>query len=734
MPWGYRRGVSLSSGGTGRAPVARWRLAFRALAVTGALLVAQASAFAQAPPPPWRVDLVTPSTPPLGGATFSGGAFTIQGDGPLGTTAGTLDRMTFVHQFFTGDLEITARVAFLSSGTSTANTMAGVMIRDALPGNGRFAMTAVALNNQVRWARRVNVAAVVTNNSLTITAPPVPLWVRLRRIGATYYQYFSLDGRNWTLLLPPNPPTGTPPNILGANVLVGLCVTSTTAGVLATASIDNVTIRKLEPSPDPPIPVGTGTGVRGEYWNLPTPGPWPAPGFPDGPPNLSRVDPMIDFNFAAGSPGMGVNINGFVARWSGSFEPRFDGEYEFFTETDDGCRLWVDGELVLGSWITQALSWRSGRTKPLIRGWRYNIVMEYFENNTTTATARLRWASESQALEVVPRTQLYSAPAPIGGVPGPNAGSGNGSEFRNNPNADDSVNDSCVGSVAGSADRTTAVAWAALAALVLLWPRRGRPARSIRGGLLASIFVLWALPAAAPAQQPPPGNNGVLAEYWQNPTTSAAAPPRHLGWPGFPADPVPLPSSGQALFLFERVEPGINFTFGTGAPPPQGGITVRVDDFMIVFKGFIRAPQSGTYTLRPFLSDGCRLWFNERLIHNFWTNRTNPAFVGTVTVNMDRDASYPFRLEYYEDATNATIQLFWRLPGSTADVLIPPSAFFTVPPPPPASTSPGLGGGNPNGDDVLNDKCSSSIAAPAESAFWLLLALLGAGSLARRRR
>ncbi len=205
-------------------------------------------------------------------------------------------------------------------------------------------------------------------------------------------------------------------------------------------------------------------------------GPTPSPAFPAGPPNVTRTDPTIDFNWGTTTspvPGT-IALDGYVARWTGSFEPRFDGEYEFYTESDDGCRLWVDGQLIIGSWIDQGPTWRVGRTGNLQRGWRYSIVMEYYENGGG-AVARLSWASTCQPLGIIPQTQLFTFTTPIGGLPGPNAGSGTpgppGPDIRDNPNGDSSGNDKCIGGAAGAwADRSRwgwLCLWAALGLLSL---------------------------------------------------------------------------------------------------------------------------------------------------------------------------------------------------------------------------------------------------------------------------
>ena len=41
-------------------------------------------------------------------------------------------------------------------------------------------------------------------------------------------------------------------------------------------------------------------------------------------------------------------------RWSGELEPRFSETYTLSTISDDGVRLWLDGQLVLDDWTEHA--------------------------------------------------------------------------------------------------------------------------------------------------------------------------------------------------------------------------------------------------------------------------------------------------------------------------------------------------------------------------------------------
>jgi hypothetical protein len=179
-------------------------------------------------------------------AGFSGqtnGVYTVVGSGA--DIWGTSDEFNFVNQQITGDCDIRARVASLDNTHSAAK--AGVMIRESLNANSTHALVNVTPSAGVEFIRRTTTGggSTATGNS-GITAPH---WVRLVRSGNTFTAYRSADGSTWTTI-------GSDTIAMGATVYVGLAVTSHNDGVLATATIDNVSVTAL-PSPWQSADIGT---------------------------------------------------------------------------------------------------------------------------------------------------------------------------------------------------------------------------------------------------------------------------------------------------------------------------------------------------------------------------------------------------------------------------------------------------------------------------------------------
>lgn len=152
-------------------------------------------------------------------------------------------------------------------------------------------------------------------------------------------------------------------------------------------------------------PLGTGDGAAGAYFN-------------DsggqhfvGTPALSRVDSTIDFNLGGGSPGSGIGADNFSVRWTGKIQPSYSQTYTFYTQSDDGVRLSINGQTVIDNFNDHGTIENTG-TIALSAGAQYAFVMEFYEAGGD-AVARLSWSSASTPKQVVPRSQLYSGTAPV---------------------------------------------------------------------------------------------------------------------------------------------------------------------------------------------------------------------------------------------------------------------------------------------------------------------------------
>jgi hypothetical protein len=127
---------------------------------------------------------------------------------------------------------------------------------------------------------------------------------------------------------------------------------------------------------------------------------------------MERRDPKVDFTWTGVSVDPRIPMNEpYSVRWTGKVVPRYSETYTFYTASDDGVRLWVDGKLLVNDWTTHAPSEDTGQLT-LTAGQSYSVRIDYFENGYGEAAMKFYWESPSQVKEYVPEKCLVYPSAP----------------------------------------------------------------------------------------------------------------------------------------------------------------------------------------------------------------------------------------------------------------------------------------------------------------------------------
>ncbi|WP_157555479.1 PA14 domain-containing protein [Nocardia crassostreae] len=117
---------------------------------------------------------------------------------------------------------------------------------------------------------------------------------------------------------------------------------------------------------------------------------------------------------------------------------------------------------------------------------------------------------------------------------------------------------------------------------------------------------------------------------------------------------------------------GVGTTDGTlarnwGATPP----VLNTDGWSARFTGEIQFPTAGEYKLGFTVVDGVRLWIDDVLIVDSWTDKAATAVSGTYTNNA-AGAKHRVRIDYYNRAGNtAALNFAWTPPGSEGMATVP---------------------------------------------------------------
>jgi hypothetical protein len=117
---------------------------------------------------------------------------------------------------------------------------------------------------------------------------------------------------------------------------------------------------------------------------------------------------------------------------------------------------------------------------------------------------------------------------------------------------------------------------------------------------------------------------------------------------------------------FTRVDPTINFNWGTGSPDSR----IAKDTFSVRWQGQLKAVESGKYTLRTLSDDGVRVRVSGVLRINNWTNHL-ATYNTSSTFTLAAGQKVSLLVDYFDHSGAATIRLEWKRPGATSFVVIP---------------------------------------------------------------
>jgi hypothetical protein len=161
------------------------------------------------------------------------GTYTMTGSGADIWVVGGVeaDEFHFAYKMLTGAGSMVARVQSIDNTNVWAK--AGVMIRETLNPDSAHAMMVVTPAQGVSFQRRPGTGATSLNTDAAGLA--APYWVKIERdLAGNFTGYSSANGTTWTMLGTENIP-------MGANVYIGLALTSHDAALTCQAVISNVT-------------------------------------------------------------------------------------------------------------------------------------------------------------------------------------------------------------------------------------------------------------------------------------------------------------------------------------------------------------------------------------------------------------------------------------------------------------------------------------------------------------
>jgi prepilin-type N-terminal cleavage/methylation domain-containing protein len=112
-----------------------------------------------------------------------------------------------------------------------------------------------------------------------------------------------------------------------------------------------------------------------------------------------------------------------------------------------------------------------------------------------------------------------------------------------------------------------------------------------------------------------------------------------------------------------RLDFEVDFDWGNEPPFAQ----MQSNNFSVRWVGQVEAPVSGRFTFSTQSDDGVRLWVDNKLIIDNWTDHGVTINSGNIT--LEKGKLYDIRLEYYQKFAGAVIRLGWTAPGVAAQII-----------------------------------------------------------------
>ena len=120
----------------------------------------------------------------------------------------------------------------------------------------------------------------------------------------------------------------------------------------------------------------------------------------------SDTDTEVHKNW--GNGGLGGMKDHFSVRWEGKVQADADGTYQFRTRSDDGVRVWVNGDLQIDNWTDHGPAYDYTQEITLAEGETADIRVEYYEKSGG-AVLELEWQRDGGGFGKIDGGLLYNA-------------------------------------------------------------------------------------------------------------------------------------------------------------------------------------------------------------------------------------------------------------------------------------------------------------------------------------
>lgn len=385
-------------------------------------------------------------------------------------------------------------------------------------------------------------------------------------------------------------------------------------------------------------PARADAAWRGEYYNNTTLA---------GPAALVRDDSKIEFDWGTGSPGPGVNADNFSVRWTRTVRLDWTGNYRFYSNSDDGMRVWVDDLLIVDNWRDKPEGWVTADVY-LATG-EHRIKVEYYER-AGMAVAKLVYQPEAATqwkAEYFPNVDLEGDPGLKERLDtlAVNWGSGSPGEWFN-PDWFSARFTRDLSLTAGTYQFSARTEGG-----VRLWVD-GYPVidqwRETDKTTYTGLVTVAAGSHQVEVHYLETYGNASLKITWQ-PYIA-----RFSGWKGEYYATADLSGAPGVV----RDDPAIDFNWSDGAPATG----LPSDFFSARWTRSLYLSPAGYYRFAITADDGVRLWVDSNLLLDEWHRADSQTYFADVYLAA---GTHAVKLEYYDHTGFSSIRMTWQRANTT---------------------------------------------------------------------
>lgn len=121
-------------------------------------------------------------------------------------------------------------------------------------------------------------------------------------------------------------------------------------------------------------------------------------------PIAESVSPYVSFIYTD-RPHPNVPPEYFMIEWKGFLKVENPGKYTFYVISSDGCKLWVNQELIINEWYDQPSRLHMSREIKLLKGFHQVRLLYY--NRLRFGEITLGWVRPDGGSETIPREHFY---------------------------------------------------------------------------------------------------------------------------------------------------------------------------------------------------------------------------------------------------------------------------------------------------------------------------------------